>query len=285
MNKVAAVVILYNPSLEVLDNINTYANQVDNLFIVDNSEIAMDKFLLNNISTIKNAFYIQNGSNIGIAAALNIGARKALEKKCDFLLTMDQDSRLSPCLVENSLKEFNRDSKIGLVAPYVVHLINPKTPSSFGIKEITVAMTSGSILSLSAFVEIGDYLEKFYIDYVDNEYCLRMASAGFKIIQMNSNYVYHSLGNTSANRFLHKKVYPTNHSAIRWYYRTRNRLYIYKKYKKEFPKYVQFDKIVFLKDFLKVLLYEKEKLKKMKAILFGFLDYKKDKFNKLSKQI
>jgi len=38
MSKIAAVVVLYYPELSVFENINSYFDQVDKLFVVDNSD-------------------------------------------------------------------------------------------------------------------------------------------------------------------------------------------------------------------------------------------------------
>lgn len=279
MLRVAGVTILYNPGNEVLTNILSYLNQVELLYIVDNSDEIKSE--INNLKSFSNVRFLNNKGNIGIAPALNKAANKAVEDGFDYLLTMDQDSQISSDLVKKMLIEFEKDGGIGVLAPFVVHLNNPKTSLGFGLEKIIVAMTSGSIMRLSAYTEIGGYPEELFIDYVDHEYCLRMKSFGFKVLQLNSVYVYHKLGAAESRSIFFKKVFPTNHSPLRWYYRTRNRFYVRKKYKEKFPDYVKFDKIAFLKENLKILLYEKNKTKKFQMIIMGYLDYRRNKFGKL----
>ena len=48
MVRIAALVILYNPDKNILDNINSYINQVEKVFVVDNSEFS-NKGLLNKL--------------------------------------------------------------------------------------------------------------------------------------------------------------------------------------------------------------------------------------------
>jgi rhamnosyltransferase len=141
-------------------------------------------------------------------------------------------------------------------------------------------MTSGSMIRLSAYKKIGGFLEKFFIDYVDNEFCLRMILAGYYVMQLNSVTIYHKLGSTQRREFIYRKVFPTNHPPLRLYYRTRNRFYVYNKYKNQFIGYILFDIRVFIKDFIKILLYENNRLKKIKMIIKGYKDYKNDKFGK-----
>jgi rhamnosyltransferase len=278
MLRVAGVTVLHNPDKEVISNIESYLNQVECLYIIDNSEEI--KPFINIMKTFPQVKFLLNKGNIGIAAALNKAADQAIVDGFDLLLTMDQDSEISADLVRKMIVEFEKDKKIGILSPFVIHIKNPIKPLFKGLERIIVAMTSGCIIKLSAYKEIGKFLEKLFIDYVDNEFCLRMQLNGYKVLQLNSVFVYHKLGDMESRYFLFWKVYPTNHSALRWYYRTRNRLYVYKNYKNQFPNYVKYDKKVFLNFCFKILLYEKEKLKKIKMTILGYRDYKKDKFGK-----
>lgn len=279
--RIAGVTILFNPGIEIMQNILSYLDQVERLYIIDNSD-EINKNVINNLKSFCQIIEIPNKSNVGIAAALNKAAEKALQDGFDLLLTMDQDSKVSENLVSEMLKEFEYDEKIGVLSPFVIHVENPRKPVNLGLEKITVAMTSGSIIRLSIYEKIGGFLEKLFIDYVDNEFCLRMISYGYKVLQLNSVFVYHKLGETNAKKFIWKKIFPTYHTPIRWYYRTRNRFYVYKKYKAKFPKYIKFDKIVFLKDFTKIFLYEDYKIEKLKMIIRGYFDYRKNKFDKFN---
>lgn len=279
MIKVAGVTVLYNPDEETVSNILSYLNQLERLYIFDNSEEEI-KSVTDKLRSYKQVKFLDNIGNIGIAAALNKSSDQAVKDSYDLLLTMDQDSRISKDYVNEMLKEFEKDKKIGVLAPYIVHTKNPKKPENLNIEEVTVAMTSGSMIRLSAYKEIRGFLEKFFIDYVDNEFCLRMHLSGYKVLQLNSVNIYHKLGEVKSRNFFLKKVFPTNHSPLRWYYRTRNRFYVYKTYKNQFPGYVRFDRILFLKELVKIFLYETNKLIKFKMIFKGYIDYRKDKFGK-----
>lgn len=279
MHKVAGVTVLYNPDKDVVENILSYRNQVEKLFIIDNSEIENTNYV-EYFKSLPDLCLVSNKKNLGMATALNNAAQLAIKENYNFLLTMDQDSKISDDLVKQMLTEFDRDEKIGLLAPYVIHVENPNEPSFYGLQEITVAMTSGCMIRLSVYEKTGGFLEKFFIDYVDNEFCLRIHLAGYKVMQLNSVFLYHRLGSTEARKFFFTTVFPTNHSPLRWYYRTRNRLFVYKKYGDQFRSYIKYDKKVFLKDFLKILLYEPLKMKKIKMIIRGYKDYKRNKFGK-----
>ncbi|MCL5027439.1 MAG: glycosyltransferase [Bacteroidetes bacterium] len=93
MPKIAGVTVLYQPSEEVILNILSYLNQIDLLYIIDNSE-EINIEIIDRIREYDRIKILDNYGNVGIAAALNKAARKAIEDDYDFLLTMDQDTAL-----------------------------------------------------------------------------------------------------------------------------------------------------------------------------------------------
>ncbi|HEY4653101.1 MAG TPA: glycosyltransferase, partial [Cyclobacteriaceae bacterium] len=117
-HSVAAAVVLYNPPTHVVDTIRTYAGQVDHIYIVDNST-TQDPAILNELRSIDHSLYITNHGNHGIARALNTAAEKALADGYEFLLTMDQDTRLPADFVEQLLEVLSEvpADKLGIVAP------------------------------------------------------------------------------------------------------------------------------------------------------------------------
>ncbi|MDR3626867.1 MAG: glycosyltransferase family 2 protein [Ignavibacteriaceae bacterium] len=281
MVKIAGVTVLYRPDKIVVQNILSYLDQVDKLYVVDNSE-DIAPCIGEELNKYKKIEYLKVFKNIGIAAALNRGAYKSIEDGFDFLLTMDQDSKASKNLIKEMAIELEKDCQIGILAPRIIQVQNPQISESKRLEEVITCITSGSIVRLSVFKKIGGFEEKLFIDYVDHEYCLRMKLFGYKILQLNSVFIYHNLGNIVLRKFFSKKVFPTNHSSLRWYYRTRNRFYIFEKYKDNFPEYVKNDKIAFLKEILKILFYEDKTIEKYKMIIRGYIDYRRNKFGKLN---
>jgi rhamnosyltransferase len=284
MSKVAAVVVWYNPEITVLDNLNTYIDQIDKLFIVDNSD-NNNSSLLEKLQDLSITEYIPNKNNIGIAAALNIGANKAIEEGFDYLLTMDQDSEASPSMVPTLIEGFSIDSKVALVAPVVYHRKGKRILNKAGksFEQVITNWTSGSLLDLNIFKNTGGFKEELFIDYVDHEFCLRLNKMGFKIIICNKSFLKHNLGRIEEINLIFRKVYPTNHSAVRLYYRARNRFYVKHTYKKIIPAFFKQDNKDFWKSFLKVVLFERNKFGKIKYFLWGYLDYKKNKFGKFER--
>jgi rhamnosyltransferase len=281
MPKVAAVVVLYNPELNVLSNINSYLEQVDKLFVVDNSD-KINESVPEKISLLQKTEYISNKTNLGIAAALNIGAKKAVDEGYDYLLTMDQDSKAAPSMVSTIRECFSIDPKIAVVSPvlYQPEGRNINYKSVRPCKQVFTAWTSGNLLDLNMFKLSGGFNEDLFIDYVDHEFCLRLNKMGYKIYVCNKTQLIHNLGKIEEINLLFRKVYPTNHSAIRLYYRTRNRFYVKNIYRKDFPEFFKQDNKDFWRTFLKVILFEKDKLNKIKLSIRGYMDFRKNIFGK-----
>ena len=279
--KIAAVIILYYPGEHFNDNLNSIIEQVDKIFLVNNSESG-------NISEIDNPPYLDKieyinlFKNHGVSAALNVAAGLAISQNFNYLLTLDQDSKVHPDLIKNYLHYITNNSfnKIGILAPNYLYKDYLEKGGKNCDNKIKVSMTSGSLLNLEAYKFIGPFLDKLFIDYVDIEYCLRLKKHGFEIIKIHDAYIFHNLGSIRGRKFIMKKIAITNHSPLRLFYRTRNRFFVYKLYLFEFPAYVLKDIVIFINELIKILFYEKNKIEKFKWIFKGMLYFFKNKMNK-----
>jgi len=265
--KLSGIVIWYNPQENDILNINSYIGYVDKLYVVDNSS----KNNIDFVKKIKDTYkveYIPNMKNLGIAKALNIGCEKAINEKYKWILTMDQDSKFLPEIINKYMELFLRKNsdEIGIIAPrYSINgAVIPKNKYS--------VITSGSILNLNIYNQIGGFLEKLFIDEVDHEICFRILENNYKILQFDEIILEHKLGNTEIKKIFNKTFSVNNHSALRRYYIVRNKLYV-KKLHPEFTKEYYKD---ILKLIVKIILFEKNKFQNIKYILHGIRDYKKN---------
>ncbi|STO32267.1 rhamnosyltransferase [Fusobacterium necrogenes] len=274
--KIYGVVVLYNPNIsETINNINSYVSELDKLYIIDNSEKENYTRLENYITINKNIEYTWLGENKGIAKALNVGKNKAINEEADYFLTIDQDSSFKNNFREMINWLINNElllEKVAIISP--IHNLkekNIKTKNKLEEKEIV--MTSGNILNLNLIKNIGDFNEDFFIDEVDHEFCYRIREKGYKILCLNDIELNHKLGNLKNYKFFS----VTNHNYIRRYYITRNRLYMIKRFPELKKKYI----IKNFSDFFKIILFEKNKIKKIKYFFKGIDDFYKNKKGKL----
>ena len=284
--KLAGVVVVYNPSDSVLKSIDSYIDDIDILYVVDNSSSDNSKMFCG-----KKIKYIANLDNLGIAKALNIGAQNAIEDGYKYLLTMDQDSRFEKgglAILKKNIIEYDKDTdliklfgnnlnNIGIFTP--VHVIN-NDPSIMGMPSSKFdspvnVMTSGNIINLDIYKKIGGFKDWFFIDCVDFDYCLNLRRHGYNIVRFNEVRLNHELG-SYVEKKIFGKVYSTfEHNYVRRYYIVRNRHYLYDIYHNDFKEYCELEKKCTMKEFKLVWLCEKNKLKKTFYMLKGYFDYKK----------
>lgn len=269
--KIPAVIVLYNPSINNLKSIDNYKTFIDKLYIVDNTEDDIIRFQSDD--KIK---YIKFADNKGIACALNLGAKEAIKDGYKFLLTLDQDSKFtSEHLREmvDFLKKYKRDD-LGLISPY--HELKFQQDITNGnVEEMIEVMTSGNIINLDAYCKVGGYDDSLFIDCVDTDYCMKLNLNHFKVLRLNYIKMKHSLGNMKIHHILNKSVVSYNHDATRMYYIARNNLYINEKYKSVFPEHCSWLLRCIKGQKRRVILFEKNKLKKLFMIKKGYRDFKK----------
>jgi rhamnosyltransferase len=101
-----AVIVSYHPSTSILDNLAPLREQVDSIIVVDNTPISHPSSVVDDLEHLEGCVVIRNNKNLGIAAALNIGIRHAIAQGSAWILTLDQDSRVSEGYVQAMLSTY-----------------------------------------------------------------------------------------------------------------------------------------------------------------------------------
>ena len=282
MCKVAAIIVSYNPDSNLFDSINLLLNQVEKVIIVDNGSKEKYVKYIKSINEDKIEI-ILNKENLGIATALNIGVRKALENGYEWILTMDQDSKAIPDMVKkmfnvyNSINREERKDILSIFPNFVDERIQSIEENSNmnSYEYVDADITSGNLLRKEVFEKVGFFDDSLFIDLVDTDFCMRLNEKGIKMIKIRDAVLYHSLGESKTIKGILGSFNTSNHSALRRYYMTRNRFYIWEKYKGLNSFTLNRDKKLFKKEFVKIILGEKDKVNKIKMVLRGYKDYKK----------
>lgn len=268
---ISIVVVLYNeyPKQYVFDAKDF------NVILVDNTPNRNLKISGTNIH------YIPLWENTGIAKALNVGFKTAKELNSKWVLTMDQDSELRPDMIPEYIQFLrSNNEKIGMLAPLINMYAGEEKQVSNTYYRIDEAITSGSLISMEAFDNVGGFKEELFIDGVDFEFCWNLKKHGYSIYQLNSVVMQHQLGETKEYKLFGKHLfYVTNHNFIRRYYMTRNSLYIRELYADIMPK-PSFVESLGVVSLFKIVFFEKDVVRKLKAIKLGKLDFKNNKFGK-----
>lgn len=263
-----AVVTLFNPEDDVLDNIRSYLPYVKELLVIDNSEVPYD------LSILKEEFNITvfcDYKNLGIATALNLALKYAEKKEYKWLLTMDQDSYFKREEIRKFITFFNEMSHDDLAIFSPLH--NEKMIEKNKVIHTSkhFVMTSGNIINVQKSLNIDGFDERLFIDEVDHDFCLRLGKAKYIIIQNQNCYLNHTLGNQceTSNK--------TRYSAKRLYYMSRNYLFLRAKHQESSPTFFKERDKYLLKFFIKQILYSSKKKKRIKMLYLGIKDYKQNR--------
>lgn len=272
--KLAGVVVLYNPEQKVINNINSYIDELDALYLVDNSSADNSTLFMN-----EKVEYIPLRKNTGIAHALNVGAKKAIDHNFRYLLTMDQDSMFEKDALKNMKSIIDADDEkdqVGIYSPFHKTAISEPVPEELFTSPLVV-MTSGNIINLDIYKCVEGFKEWMFIDCVDFEYGLNVRKHGYTIKQINTVFLDHELGDYEIKHVFNKKIFCDNHSALRRYYIVRNSFYLYDMYHDDYPDYCQAVVKQAKQSFFYATVFEKHGFKKLIYMIRGYRDYRRGK--------
>jgi rhamnosyltransferase len=275
---ICAVVVTYHPDDGVLDNLAAIRPQVQGLVVVDNGSTEEKRNCLR-LAACEVAFtLIENGENLGIAAALNIGAKWAQSEGYRWVALFDQDSTAPPAFIDTMCHAYDtnrRGDRVALLVPrYIDSRLGIPLPAIYADNgSLQVAMTSGSLMPIAIFSQEGWFEESLFIDGVDFEYCLRLRSSGYSVEECTETILMHAPANFTEYMLKGLRLFSTpNYSAGRRYYRDRNTIWMLKKYGARYPSFLLGMLANSLKDAVKILLAEHDKRSKLAYMALGVRD-------------
>jgi len=287
---VCGILVTYNPSKELGSNIASLSSMVPHVIIVDNNSVPEKLRWIGSIKS-KRIEIFRNPRNLGIAAALNQGLRRAIELGYSWGITLDQDSRPAAGMVAqlcDAYAQTKDPERIAILAPRIfnrgldkpTYYLRPRFGPFYeraycdtGILEsVSTVITSGSMLDLRIFQKLGGYREDFFMDFVDTEYCLRVLKSGYKIAVACEARLEHALGQRREVRVFGLRFYPTFHPPQRWYTISRNRIVMLRTYALRFPHWFTYEIVASLYTLARMLLAEDDRLAKLRAVWRGILD-------------
>ena len=287
-SNICALIISYHPEPSILKKITETLKQVDRVVVVDNGSNDVERQALLDASNQSDLVHlILNQNNLGQAKALNIGIKYIKEQNYRWVLTLDQDSLMAVNMIDCmsiAYQECDPQETVTSICPVLANYDGISIPPEDKIQlrsfsgekiaglysPIKIAITSGNLINLDVFNDIGFFEEDFFIDYVDQEFCLRLFQHGYRTIQANRAVLYHNIGNTTKHLFFGKPVLAANNSSIRSYYFYRNGVMTYKKYFfKDFVWVCQDLVRGFIFNLAKIILFEADRKEKLNKICLG----------------
>lgn len=257
INRIAAIVVLFNPPKEVFSNITTYSKIIKDIIIVDNSgkEAAKNIVYIDELrkdEQDRNIYYYDMKCNKGLAEAFNYGLDIAYKIGCTWCFTMDSDSSFGNDIVNiyvNAEKKYGSPNVIAYAPQYDYDRIKVKNDKT--IKKVTWSMTSGTMFNVKKIIEAGSFDVWYFVDGLDVELGYRLKKLGYTILRCNAAILKHSPAQTVSRNLFGKTFKYGIASPDRYYYQSRADTKIMMSY---FSPYAFFDlfmrlaKIVFLFD-------------------------------------
>ncbi len=283
---VCAVVVTFHPDSRVPANLIAIAAQGVSVIVVDNGSVGDELAALQESCAGAGMTLVENGKNLGIATALNIGVRRACTLGAHWVALFDQDSRVTENFFATLTAAFAASrwgGRLGILVPrYVDSRLGTPLPPNLVECGLEAAMTSGSLLRMSTFAELGFFVDELFIDGVDYEFSLRLRKAGYVIEECPEAVLLHSPGEPTRHTLLGILRYQTaNYSPARRYYQERNKIWIAKRYFTRFPVFCLKLFLFSSKDFVKILVAESNKRAKARFFLRGVLDGVRERMGRL----
>ncbi len=277
-NDICCVIITYNPEAGFLTLLETIKKQVSKVIIVDNNSQEKGLDIISSITSDENTILIRNPENLGIAKALNQGIIEAGNLKYNWVITFDQDSTPFDNIIEIISEVYTlypEKNKIGAIGVNFA-LANNKSYYNFDSRkkycEKDYLITSGCLMSVSAFRQVGGFREDFFIDNVDLEYSLRLRR-NRKVSLISSKWgMRHKAGEPLTKEISGVKLISSNHSILRRYYMARNHVIMSREYFWIFPYFIAKLNFFFILALFKMVMVENEKGKKLSISLKGMKD-------------
>jgi rhamnosyltransferase len=288
---VCAVVVTRNPEDDFLDSLRRIAEQVGGLIVVDNDSTGQQDLKATVERELPEAQFIGNQENVGIASALNLSIRHALDRGFEWILTLDQDATPGSDMVVEMLRvgqALSGECNVGVVAPFVVDrslsaearyirkwrfgLFERARCRGRWIKNVTAIISAGAMYRAEVFRVAGWFWDGLFVDYVDTEHCLRLQRHGYQIVVACKATLHHRLGNRKEIRLGPVRIRSTFHPASRWYYIGRNRVHTIRRHGAAFPHWVLFDLTVGGYWIARMLAVEPDRWAKAAALWRGTLD-------------
>ena len=241
-------IVAYNPCIDRL-------HELQELIQDDSIAICIIDNHSDNAQEIHRAFsgkdgvkVILNEDNRGVAAAVNQLVEYARASGIRHIMSVDQDSLFGKGYARDMLKHFlaleAKQPRLAALGGKVFDIrkkrferfvrfdlgwwkksAEEQLPYPYVCADFLI--TSGTILSVKSIEQIGPMREELFIDSVDLDWSFRARKLGFCLAGCDTSHIYQNIGIDA----VHVPLLDLNvriHRPLRYYYMTRNRLFLYR---------------------------------------------------------
>lgn len=265
----AAVVVSYFPDEKFVRRLIELRKQFAAVYWVDNTPGAAAASKHPGDMDVN---YLSQGANAGLGNALNTGCTAALEDGFEWVVTFDQDSDIAADFLCKQIAAWQESDSSTFVLGCNYSAADSGETPRFREGDYVVAcktvITSGCLMCLPVWDDLGKFREDYFIDGIDHEICLRGRSRGFVVARHGRVLMKHRIGERSANF----RILPYLHTPVRKYYSMRNGTQNIIRYATSEPLWAVRKSATLAWEFVIALLLEPDRSKKMRAMFRGLRD-------------
>jgi len=187
---------------------------------------------------------IENGRNLGFAQGQNIGIRREFEKGAEYVLVLNNDTVVSPSLLNDLVEVMVRDSSIGIAGPKALyyhekdriwfaggrvylpfgntrHLGMHQRDSDRFQRDIDEDYQTGcALLTRREVIEkVGMFDPGYFAYWEDADLCLRAKRHGYRVVCVQRAKIWHKVSATTGGGLTPEKAYLKARSSMRFFRR------------------------------------------------------------------
>ena len=173
---------------------------------------------------------IQNEKNLGFAEGNNVGIRFALSQGADYVVLLNNDTRVEPDFLTHLIQRGEKEKEIGVLGGKVLMYFDPRIINStgvnlnqfaygwdrdFGEEALRVNRDGGKVLAVTGclmaikrevFEKIGLIDSKYFAYYEDMDFCIRVwKDTPFRVEYVPKAVIYHKFSASVSEESSFKK--------------------------------------------------------------------------------
>lgn len=232
--KIAIVILNYNgtsDTLECLRSIYQMDYEHFAVIVIDNGSKQDPKDLL--LKSFPKIQFIQNFKNLGFAEGSNIGIKRALDLGYDYVLLLNNDTKVDAQMLSAFARAIKRNSNVGIFGGKILRYYEPSITDHFGgffsqkkgdfvsfgsnakvddpkySSSIEVEYVCGCLMLIKReVIETIGFLEKdFFLLWEEADFAFRAKRAGFSIYALPDAKVWHKISVSFEGGKIHSDYY------------------------------------------------------------------------------
>ena len=179
---------------------------------------------------------IESGKNLGFGQANNIGLRKALEEKADYVLLLNQDTKIGTDTIEKLIETAEANPQYGILSPFhynyegdateryfeewVLQHYTPEYNRDKAEGRIKTVYTTSFVhaacwlMPIETIRKVGGFDPLFFHYGEDNDYVQRLHACGLKVAIVPEAGLFHQGTNWGLSDPGNKRWFQTNQSLL-----------------------------------------------------------------------